>query len=338
MLGFLTRPTRKCINDVLLIVALIGGVISMILAFLVWIAGTTIIPGKGDQPDHLFWKSLALVRFDGIVPNNDTSEFLVHMYWFASSFGWEYPASPKGLPKAGITESGVRYSSTIVSDLHQIARELHLPEDTWDCPKPGPYEDPCGNIFFESWRSFMVADGLPIISWLLWVTLVSAFAFGIINLAQEWVIRNKPYWMRCRCIIGKRWCPCPRGTKEEIENLDDFTWDKIRLSYWAVFSAYCGIAALHACMTSVFFVRFIHFFEERLPEGISMRPQRQFVSEVLLWVAFGISAFSTLCMAIKWKLSRRPKGWMEGESLNRLERSNFDSDGGRIANDARYTD
>lgn len=40
---------------------MIGGVISVILAFIVFIAGTTIIPGSGDNPDHLFWKPLALV-------------------------------------------------------------------------------------------------------------------------------------------------------------------------------------------------------------------------------------------------------------------------------------
>ncbi|KAJ3518881.1 hypothetical protein NM208_g14347 [Fusarium decemcellulare] len=331
MLKYLAKPTRKGISDGLLILALIGGVISLILAFLVFVAGTTIIHGSGDDADYLLWKPLALVTFDGLVPNNDTSKFLVHLNWYASSFGWEYPAAPKGLPQAGITSQGLRYSSNIVNDLHQIARELHLPEDTWDCPHPGPYEDPCGNIFFEAWRTFMVYDGLPITSWLLWTMLLSALLLGSWTLAQEWMIRNRPYWMKCRCLFGKRWCPCPKGTKEEIENHDDFVWDKVRAAYWALSAAYFGIAASHACITSVFFVRFMSYFEERLPEGISMDPRRRLISEILLWVAFGIRCFSALCMAIRWKLSRKPKGWMEGQSMNRLER---DSDGA----DARYTD
>lgn len=61
MLSSLARPTRKGVSDGLLILAMIGGVISVILAFIVFIAGTTIIPGSGDNPDHLFWKPLALV-------------------------------------------------------------------------------------------------------------------------------------------------------------------------------------------------------------------------------------------------------------------------------------
>lgn len=137
--------------------------------------------------------------------------------------------------------------------------------------------------------------------------------------------------MRCRCIIGKRWCPCPKGTKEEIENHDDFVWDKVRLSYWTLSAAYFGTAAAHACVTSVFFVKFLGFLEERLPEGISMRPRRRIASEVLLWVAFGIRCFSALCMAIRWKLSRRPKGWLDEQSVG------LDGNSGRPG-DARYTD
>ncbi|KAH7273470.1 hypothetical protein B0J15DRAFT_588798 [Fusarium solani] len=330
-LSSLARPTRKGISDGLLILAMIGGVISVILAFIVFIAGTTIIPGSGDNPDHLFWKPLALVTFDGLVPNNDTSKFLVQLNWYASSFGWEYPNAPKNLPKAGITSSGLRWSSNIVNDLHQIARDLNLPQDTWDCPKFGAYEDPCGNIFFEAWRSYMVHNGMPISSWLLWVMVTSALVLGSWTMVQEWMIQKRPHWMRCRCIIGKRWCPCPKGTKEEIENHDDFVWDKVRLSYWTLSAAYFGTAAAHACVTSVFFVKFLGFLEERLPEGISMRPRRRIASEVLLWVAFGIRCFSALCMAIRWKLSRRPKGWLDEQSVG------LDGNSGRPG-DARYTD
>jgi len=55
---YITKPTRKGIADALLILAVIGSVISTILVFIVFIAGTTII--RGD-PDHLLWKPLALV-------------------------------------------------------------------------------------------------------------------------------------------------------------------------------------------------------------------------------------------------------------------------------------
>ncbi|KAF4975655.1 hypothetical protein FZEAL_7590 [Fusarium zealandicum] len=335
MLSFPAKPSRKGVSDGLLALAVIGGVISLILAFIVFIAGTTVIQGRGDQPDHLFWEPLALVSFDGIIPNNDTSKFLVHLNWFASSFGWEHPAAPRGLPTAGITSQGLRYSSNIVNDLRQIASELRLPEDTWDCPRPGPYEDPCGNIFFEAWRSFLVADGMPISSWVVWVMLLSAILLGTWNLAQEWMIRNRPHWMKCRCLVGKRWCPCPKGSKEEIEIHDDFVWDKVRLSYWSLSAVYFGISATHTCITSIFFDRFLGILEERLPDGINMNRRRRLGSEILLWIAFGIQAFAAFCIAARWKISRRPKGWIEGQSLHRIERS---SEGGRFPNGARYTD
>ncbi|KAF4478536.1 hypothetical protein FAGAP_12352 [Fusarium agapanthi] len=330
MLKYLTKPTRKNISDALLILGVIGSVISVILASIVFIAGTTVI--RGD-PDHLLWKPLALVSFEGIIPNNDTSHFLVHLNWFASSFGWEYPTAPKGLPKVGITSSGLRYHSNIVNDLNQIATELRLPEDTFNCPKPGPYEDPCGNIFFEAWRSYMASGGLPISSWIVWINIYVALVFSIMDILREWVIPNRPHWMKCRCIIGKRWCPLPKGSKEEIEQFDDYVWDKVRLTYWAVSAAYFGIAAGHTCLNSVFFVRYLGYFEERLPDGISMHGRRRLASEILLWVAFGIKTFGALCMAVRWKLSRRPEGWMDGQSLGRLERTKPNgADGGK------YTD
>ncbi|KAF5688985.1 hypothetical protein FCIRC_1615 [Fusarium circinatum] len=330
MLKYLTKPTRKNISDALLILGVIGSVISVILASIVFIAGTTII--RGD-PDHLLWKPLALVSFEGIIPNNDTSHFLVHLNWFASSFGWEHPTAPKGLPKVGITSSGLRYHSNIVNDLNQIATELRLPEDTFNCPKPGPYEDPCGNIFFEAWRSYMASGGLPISSWIVWINIYVALVFSIMDILREWVIPNRPHWMKCRCIIGKRWCPLPKGSKEEIEQFDDYVWDKVRLTYWAISAAYFGIAAGHTCLNSVFFVRYLGYFEERLPDGISMHGRRRLASEILLWVAFGIKTFGATCMAVRWKLSRRPKGWMDGQSLGRLERTKPNgADGGK------YTD
>ncbi|KAK2937017.1 hypothetical protein FoTM2_000233 [Fusarium oxysporum f. sp. vasinfectum] len=302
MLKYLTKPTRKNISDALLILGVIGSVISVILASIVFIAGTTII--RGD-PDHLLWKPLALVSFEGIIPNNDTSHFLVHLNWFASSFGWEHPTAPKGLPK--------KTPST--------------------APSRGPYEDPCGNIFFEAWRSYMASGGLPISSWIVWVNIYVALVFSIMDILREWVIPNRPHWMKCRCIIGKRWCPLPKGSKEEIEQFDDYVWDKVRLTYWAISAAYFGIAAGHTCLNSVFFVRYLGYFEERLPDGISMHGRRRLASEILLWVAFGIKTFGALCMAVRWKLSRRPKGWMDGQSLGRLERSKPNgADGGK------YTD
>lgn len=250
---------------------------------------------------------------------------------FANSFAWEYPEAPKGIPNVGIAAQGPSYTSNVVESLHKIARDLELQQDTWDCPKIGNYEDPCSNIFFEAWRSHQAVSGIPITGWMLWIMLLAAIALCTMTIAHEWMIQHRPCWMRCRCLIGKRWCPCPQGTKEEIEKLDDFTWDKVRLSFWAFTACYFALPALHATLTTTFRLLFLSYFEERLPEGISMHPRRNTEPGIMLWIACGSSTVSSLCMYVKWKLSRRPKGW--AEELGRLYES--EPVGGT---NAQYTD
>jgi hypothetical protein len=179
----------------------------------------------------------------------------------------------------------------------------------------------------------MASGGLPIHSWFVWINIVAALLLGTMDIFREWVIPNRPHWLKCRCIIGKRWCPLPKGSKEEIEQFDDYVWDKVRLAYWGLSAAYFGVAAGHTCLNSVFFVRYLSYFEERLPDGISMHGRRRLASEILLWVAFGIKTGGALCMAIRWKLSRRPKGWVDGQSLGRIERSKPN-----VADGGKYTD
>ncbi|KAI5467492.1 hypothetical protein BGZ63DRAFT_346110 [Mariannaea sp. PMI_226] len=307
-------------------VALVSGVISATLLICVFIAGSAITHSGGRE--HLLFKDLALVSFDGIIANNDTSEFLVHIYWFVNSLAWEYPDAPEGIPKAGYTYRGLQWGRTdIRKELRKIADDLQLPKDTYTCDRWGGNGPPCQNIFFEAWRSWLVADGLPLASYLIWIMVVSAVVVCLMGIVKEWMIRKWPYAMRCRCIFLKRWCPCPKGTREEIEKLDDYTWDKIRLTYWLLIAVYFLLPAGQTTISAIFFLKYIGYMEDRLPEGISMSARRDMKGETMLWAAFFVSAVGALCITAKWRMSRRPKGWMDEQSLPQLPRGDVEAGG-----------
>ncbi|KAH6900437.1 hypothetical protein B0T10DRAFT_470691 [Thelonectria olida] len=330
MAGFAVKPFEGVsFNTVLITVALIGGVISVISGLLTFIAGTAISHTGGRE--GVLLKDLALVSFDGIIANNDTSEFLVHLYWFVNAFAWEYPDAPDGIPKAGIASTGLHFRADILGDLHGIADQLQVPKGDYDCPRLGSFYPSCKNIFFEAWRSYLIQDGLPLVGWLTWIMLISALVIGTLAMAQEWMIRKRPYWMRCRCIFLKRFCPCPKGTREEIEKLDDYFWDKVRASYWGLVAAYFLLPAAQATFASMFFIQWMGYLDDRLPKGFSMGVRRDLKGEGLLWAAFFSSTVSALCMLVKWRMSRRPKGWIEEQHMPPLEREG-------PGNNGRYTD
>ncbi|CAM1504411.1 Fc.00g020020.m01.CDS01 [Cosmosporella sp. VM-42] len=315
---FLRKPSRQGSANGLSVIAVLGGVVSIILAIVLLISGTTSVHRSGDGGDEVLLKDLALVSFDGIIPSNETYEFLVHVYWFVGSFAWEYPTAPEGIPKVGFTSTGPRFFSNIVSDLQNIALKLDLPRNEWDCPRPGPYAPSCDNIFYEAWRSFATEKGILLGSWITWFMSIAAILLTTMAISHEWMIRYRPYWMRCRCWILKRYCPCPKGTKEEIEKTDDHVWDKIRVSYWGLVAGYFILPASHATFGSIFLVKFIGYFDDRLPEELSMNARRRTTGSMLLWGAAVLSTVSFLCMLGRWVLSRRPKGWMEEQSLGQL--------------------
>ena len=248
------------------------------------------------------------------------------------AFAWEFPGASDGTPEIGFTSKGPRTSDNIAPDLREIAAQLNLSRHDYSCPGYGPYVRPCDNIFFEAWRSYAVERGASIGGWIVWSLLLIAIPMALLSITQEWMVRRRPYWMRCRCLFLRRYCPCPKGTKEEIEALDDFTWDKVRLAYWVLTACYFILPALHESLATMFFLKFLGYIDGRLPEGWTMNARRGTAASTMLWCASGFSTLSALCMLVKWRLSRRPKGWMEEQSLGQLEESTSEED------TPRYTD
>lgn len=61
MPGLFVKPTRKGISDGALVVAVVGGIISILLSLAVLVAGTSTHSNKDGEGSHLFLKELAFV-------------------------------------------------------------------------------------------------------------------------------------------------------------------------------------------------------------------------------------------------------------------------------------
>ncbi|KAI9172522.1 hypothetical protein HJFPF1_02024 [Paramyrothecium foliicola] len=305
------NPSNKRVGDALLGVAIAGGITLVPLAILPLIAGTFLV---GDQ---LALREFAYASFDGIVPNNDSTALLVRMYWFPSTFAWEYPDAPEGVPKAGFTYKGPIWRLDTVEQFRTIAKDLGLPRDDWYCPSVSSNAPECANPFFEGWRSWL-ADPFGGAPGLYFIILILAIVLTVTQLAQEWAMKKKPYWMKCRCAFAKSLCPCPKGTREEIESADEHVWDKVRLAYWGLVVAYFVLPAVHATVMSTFFVMHVENFDSRLPRGLNMNPRRGASLDALSWSTVAVAAVSFLCIVVKWHMTRKPKGWMEQQTLGNL--------------------
>lgn len=228
-----------------------------------------------------------------------------------------------------------------LDDLHNIATALGIPRDDWDCPSPGRFAEPCSNVFFEAWRTYFYSSFGGLTGFLMWIMLLAAAILATTTILQEWAIKQKPYWMRCRCFVLKRYCPCPTGTKEEIEALDEHAWDKVRLSYWGMVMLYFLLPLLHGLITIHFFKDYLRYIDQRLPEGLDLNVTHGAAVKVALWVAFGASALSFSCILVKWWMSRRARGWMEQQALRELQIDRGDDDDATPATEdgaPKYTD
>jgi len=77
---------------------------------------------------------------------------------------------------------------------------------------------------------------------------LSAVVVGLLFVA-EWMIRRKKWWMRCQCpSFLKRFCPLPKGTKEEVEGLDEHAWDRLSVCLFWTAAAYVLLPALHGLL------------------------------------------------------------------------------------------
>ncbi|KAK2060027.1 hypothetical protein LY76DRAFT_486729, partial [Colletotrichum caudatum] len=146
--------------------------------------------------------------FDGIIPSPESDSYLVTMSYFAASFGYEHP----GASKAGVLGSAPH----LPSDLAAVRRDLSVPADDWGCLRG---RGPCASPYSQAFRHgfFMMPAALARFSLVLACLL-----------ATEVLVVARPSWLRCRCYFScfRRVCPCPRGSRAEIEALPAVLWDR----------------------------------------------------------------------------------------------------------------
>ena len=117
--------------------------------------------------------------------------------------------------------------------------------------------------------------------------------------------------MRCQCPgLVKRFCPLPKGTREEVEGLEEHVWDGVRVFLFWTGAAHCFLPAVHGLLMGVMFVSAVRGVESDLPKGMSMdvRLGRGYLG--LAWGGVGCAVVSVLCVTGRWWLGK-PRGWME---------------------------
>ncbi|KAH7316750.1 hypothetical protein B0I35DRAFT_479568 [Stachybotrys elegans] len=325
--------TRQQLGNALLGVAIAGGLVSTIGFLLQLIAGSSLISHGARQ--EVILKDLAPISFNGILPKDNSSELLVHVYWFNRYFAWEYPTAPDGISTAGFTPTSW-FSQNVKDDFYLIAADIDVPGDSINCHTFGRGADPCSNAFFEAMRQAWFDLDVPEPS-LQWIINVLGLIFAIYTILQEVAIKYKPYWVRCTCFCLKSMCPCPKGTREEIEAMDDYTWDKVRLAYWALLSAWVALSTVGSNVISQLFLSRLRSIQR---EGdFDMDIKLGGLYEIVGWVSLGFSLLGTACILVKWTMSRRPKGWMEQQALDSMPLDDpVDDDESRPNPNALYKD
>ncbi|OHE90379.1 hypothetical protein CORC01_14327 [Colletotrichum orchidophilum] len=264
------------------------------------LAGGTWVIRDSDGAQRLGLSSLSIVQFNGIIPsptNPDT--YLVTMHQFAASFAYEYPSKSK----AGIIGS----SPHLPYDLGAVSRALALPESEWACYHSA--QDPCtGNPFLSAFRH----------EWLVLPTGTANFAilYALVVVAYllvtELLIAVRPSWLRCQCYFSclKRVCPCPRGTRAEIEALPLAFWDRYRAWCWWMLPCTAFLPAFTQGMNGMLLKAYVS-----RPRGlgdVNARFGTGFV--VVQALCLGASVAGAGCMVLRKVLARK-RSWMEEQGV-----------------------
>ena len=250
------------------------------------------------------------------------------LYVFPSAFAWEHPlASPSMLspdvlqpPRtAGVLLSLPFPESNLVTNLRRVAEMVSLPSEEYDCLSGGKGRSHCTNPFFEGLAKVRVM-GFAGRSWSItdYSFVISSLAvfLALSTLAKDWIIRHKPYWMRCRCWFMKSFCPCPKGTREQIEKLDDHFWDRLRLFYYGMSALYFLMAAIYPAMRVQTIMLDLWWVQEAMPKGTSIRPVKGTRFAAITW---GNVLVSIVAFALMWArryITTRPTVWGDARALD----------------------
>jgi len=276
-------------------------------------------------------------QFDGIVPTKVNGsaapdpDFYFRLHWFPSAFAWECPNCPaaiqdaSGLSALAGTIRGPFGTFDPAALMRQIAHDNGLSDTHWDC-EGGEGEDgqACPHPFFGVWNNdmfpFTLSPGFND-----FMCYILTLVIGAHILVHEVLIRFKPGWMRCRCLVLKRWCPHPKGTDAELAQIDEHGWDRLRLWYFALLVVALGLCVFQDMVFPAFFARHVSYLEKQMPMHRKMNVQIGGKFRFLLWSALVMAVLALLMMAAKWRVTRRKAAWEGYERLDALQHGRVES-------------
>ncbi|KAK1994537.1 hypothetical protein LX36DRAFT_584204 [Colletotrichum falcatum] len=288
-------PRRQRMRAIFLGLAYALWALVVVVQILTVAAGRWVVR-DGNGSERLVLSSLAVVQFDGIIPSPESDAYLVTMSYFAASFGYEYP----GASKAGILGPSPR----LPSDLAAIGRDLSVPADDWGCLRG---QGPCASPYFHAFRySFFAMPAA-----LSHVSLAYALVVLALVLATEVLVLAHPGWLRCRCYLScfKRVCPCPRGSRAEIEALPAVFWDRYRLWMWCAVPCAAFLASFGLALNGLLVIDFL-----RRPNAGDMNVRFGTGFFALQAACLGASLAAAACVYLRKRVGRGAS-WMEQQGV-----------------------
>ncbi|KAF6796344.1 hypothetical protein CSOJ01_13262 [Colletotrichum sojae] len=286
---------RQSMRTALLAAAFFCAAIITAVQVLNLIAGTW-VTRDSDGTERLALASLSVVEFQGIIPSpTDPDSYLVTMRLFHGAFGYEYPEASI----AAIISS----TPNLPADFVRIGEHLNLPPSSWACYRNRGKE--CTSPFYDAFgRGFHLDDMSTTLS-----TFSHAYALVFVALVilVEVLIAVRPSWLRCLCYFSwlKRVCPCPRGTRAEIEALPPAFWDRYRLWTWAFAPCVAVVPAIGLFLNGLILKEYVSV---RRAGNVNARFGTGFLA--LQGLSLGAAFVAVGCVYVRRVLGRR-ESWLD---------------------------
>nr|XP_036582464.1 uncharacterized protein CTRU02_07508 [Colletotrichum truncatum]KAF6791168.1 hypothetical protein CTRU02_07508 [Colletotrichum truncatum] len=246
---------------------------------------------NADGSQHLGLSSLSI--FDGIVPSpSNPDSYLLSMHFFLSSFGYEYPNTST----AAIVSSEPRLPQNFI----YIGEKLGVSSSSWACLRGSGQ---CTSSFYEAFRN----DSFIAPSTLTYFAHIYALSVLALLMIFEVLIAVRPSWLRCQCYFSclKRVCPCPRGSREEIEALPASFWNRYRMWMWPVLPLVIVLTAFALVMSGLLLKSYVN-----RPRAGNTNAHFGTGFIVIETASVAASFIAVICIYVRWILSRKVN-WME---------------------------
>ncbi|KAH6847106.1 hypothetical protein B0I37DRAFT_138072 [Chaetomium sp. MPI-CAGE-AT-0009] len=310
------QSLRAAIAGRLLNIAIALTFIPLIIHMVLLAAGTFQVNGPAGSR-LIGLSSLSIVSFNGIIPSDTHSSYLIHLQYFPSAFTWSYPTSPDPTTTSGILQSGPSDTFDPLTLIQSLPTTLSLPAPESRCLHAPPHtskpDEKCTSPFWTAvhrmhpYRFELHGHGAYLA---LFIHVSSVFVI-LYTLALEACVRlGLGGWMRCRCWWRwqRRMCPLPKGSAEEVARLPGEAWDVPRVWMYCCVVAYGVLAVVYERMVGGFLVRSLGWVEEWLPDGRVLEARLGTDFFVVSWGGVVVAAVAFGCVVVRTRLLRGVEG------------------------------